>query len=61
MRLIRIKFKDRTKSFEYYKIYFEIDLPYFNGIEVKSENNYTIDDIAIMFSLSIAEVKLLIF
>jgi hypothetical protein len=59
MKLIKVKFKNRTKSFEYYKIYFVVDLPYFN-VEVKSENNYTLDDIATMFSLSIADVKLLI-
>jgi hypothetical protein len=59
MKLIKVKFKNRTKSFEYYKIYFVVDLPYFN-VEVKSSNNYTLDDIATMFSLSIADVKLLI-
>ena len=59
MKLIKVKFKNRTKSFEYYKIYVVIDLPYFN-VEVKSRNNYTLDDIATMFSLSIADVKLLI-
>jgi hypothetical protein len=59
MKLIKVKFKNRTKSFEYYKIYVEIDLHYFN-VEVKSKNNYTLDDIATMFSLSIADVKSLI-
>jgi hypothetical protein len=59
MKLIKVKFKNRTKSFEYYKIYVEIDLTYFN-VEVKSKNNYTLDDIATMFSLSIADVKSLI-
>jgi hypothetical protein len=61
MKLIRVKFKNRKKSFEYYKIYIELDLPSFNGMEVKSENNYTLDDIAVMFSLSLDDVKKLIY
>jgi hypothetical protein len=56
MKLIKVKFKNRTKSFEYYQIFVEGEF----SIEFKSDNNYTLDDIATMFSLSIADVKLLI-
>jgi hypothetical protein len=56
MKLIKVKFKNRTKSFEYYQIFVEGEF----SIEFKSLDNYTLDDIATMFSLSIADVKLLI-
>jgi hypothetical protein len=56
MKLIKVKFKNIKKSFGYYQIFVEGEF----SIEFKSLDNYTLDDIATMFSLSIADVKLLI-
>jgi hypothetical protein len=56
MKLIKIKFKNRKKSFDYYEIFVKGEF----SVEYKSLNLYTLEDISTMFNISMIELKKLI-